>query len=175
MGGTAQDKSKSKTTSRSSSSTHESALSQEQLAILQRREQQYNDYFFPELISALESTDINSPVGAANMAQQGNAINKSFGASENMINQNLAQQGLSGDASGVQAALKASNARTRSSALADAYYNSLLSGQNQKANLLQLGLGMSPTPTSSAQYHQTSETASDSKTKSSGFQWNLSG
>lgn len=142
--------------SSSHSSTSESALSQEQLKILRTREQQYNDWFFPELKKATAETDLNSSVGAARFSQMTGDINKSFASSEKQLTQGLSQQGMLGGPSGVQAALRAKNQRARASALATAYYDTLQDQQGKKANLLQLGASMMPTPTTSAQYHQNS-------------------
>lgn len=144
----------------SESSTLDSALSNEQLSILQNRENQYNEWFFPELQNAVKNTDINSPEGQALMEQQASTINASFDASNRQIKQNLAQQGLLGGGSGgVQASLNAQNQRAKSSALAAAYANQLGQMNSQKASLLGVGAGLMTTPTTSAQYHSTSSSS----------------
>ena len=141
----------------SESSTLDSALSNEQLEILRNRENQYNEWFFPELQTAVKNADINSPEGQALMGQQASTINASFDASNRQIKQNLAQQGLLGGANGgVQASLNAQNQRSKSSALAAAYASQLGQMSTQKANLLGVGAGLMTTPTTSAQYHSTS-------------------
>lgn len=139
----------------SHSETRESALSMEQLKILQNREAQWNNYFFPELQKSIASSDVNTKEGAAQLADAANQINASYGASERQINQNLAQQNLLGQGNGVQTALNAANARAKSSALAQAYYNTLSNMSAQKTQLLGLGAGLMATPTQSAAYHET--------------------
>lgn len=140
----------------SSSSTLDSDLSNEQLEILQNRENQYQEWFFPELKKAVANADMNSEEGKALMGQQAQAINSSFDASARQIKQNLAQQGLLGSKGGVQASLDAQNQRAKTSALSAAYANQLGQMGTQKANLLGLGAGLMTTPTTSAQYHSTS-------------------
>ena len=160
-GGTRQSNSSNESSHTTSNSmTYASELSKEQLKILQQREQQYQDYFFPELKTAIAETNMGSTASNAQMQTQSNAINTSYAAADKQTSQNLAQQGMLGDSSGVSAALKAANNRSRSSALAMAYYNTLQAKQTAKQNLMGLGLGMSPTPTSSAEYY--SKTASNS-------------
>ena len=149
----------------SHSETRESALSMEQLKILQNRESQWNNYFFPELQKAIASSDVNTKEGAAQLSDAANQINASYGASERQINQNLAQQNLLGQGNGVQTALNAANARAKSSALAQAYYNTLSNMSAQKTQLLGLGAGLMATPTQSAAYHETQ----DQQNQSSGF------
>ena len=144
----------------SESSTLDSALSNEQLSILQNREEQYNAWFFPELQNAVKNTDINSAEGQALMGQQASTINASFDSANKQMKQNLAQQGLLGGSNGgVQASLTAQNQRAKSSALAAAYANQLGQMNSQKASLLGVGAGLMTTPTTSAQYHTTSSSS----------------
>jgi hypothetical protein len=159
----------------SSSKTSESALSKTQNRILNERNQLFNDEFWPELMGSIESMNPNIEAGKAEMQLQADAINKSFGATDRQINQNIAQQGLSGSPSGVQAAMKAASERARSSALAQAYYNSLANADAKKANLLQIGASMMPQPTTAAPLHQTSFSFGQNQSKSSGSQFNGGG
>lgn len=141
----------------SSSATVDSELSNEQLEILQNRENQYNEWFFPELKNAVDNSDPNSPQGQALMEQQSNTINASFESADKQIKQRLAQQGMLGSGNnGVQASLDAQNQRAKTSALSAAYANQLGNMSTQKANLLGIGAGLMTTPTTSAQFHSTS-------------------
>lgn len=158
MGGGAQE-------TNSKSSTHESALSLAQTEILRSRQAEFENWFLPELKSSIAETNIGSDQSKAKMALMGNNINTSFDTAQKQTNQTLAQQGLLGTGGGVAAALQAQNNRARSSALAQAYYNTLADNQSAKQNLLQVGASLMPSPTTSAQYHQT--------TQSSGSQWNF--
>lgn len=152
-------------TQSSSSRSSESALSREQLAILQQRQQQYNEWFFPELKNAVAATDVNSEQGRAKLALLGNQATAAFNSAQKQTNQRLQQQGLLGAGSGVGAALQAQNNRALASTLAQGYYNTVADGNKEKTNLLQIGASMMPSPTQSAQYHQSSS--------GSGTQWNF--
>ena len=141
--------------SSSSGRTYDSALSRKQLEILKNREQQYNLWFFPELQNAVAATDVNSQQGQAKLALMGNQINTAYDAAQKQTNQALAQQNLLGYGNGgVAAALQAQNNRARASALAQGYYNTVADSTKEKTNLLQIGAGLMPQPTQSAQYHQ---------------------
>ena len=153
-------------TQSSSSSTKESALSQEQLKILQAREQQFNEWFLPELKNSVAAADVNSEQGQAKLALMGNQVNAAFNTAQKQTNQQLAQQNLLGAGnSGVAAALTAQNNRARASTLAQGYYNTVANGNSEKTNLLQIGASLMPNPTNSAQYHN--------QQSSSGTQWNF--
>ena len=171
MGGYDSQKNSSFQQSSSYTTTKESALSKEQLKILQNREEQYNNYFFPELQKAIASTDPDSSESASKLALQSEQINSAFQSAQKQTNQSLAQQGLLGDKSGVAASLTAKNNRARASALAQSYYNTMTDNASQKATLLGIGASLMPTPTTSAQYHQTSQT--NSSMKSDGSSWGV--
>ena len=149
----------------SSGGTSESALSKAQTEILRSRQAEFENWFLPELKSSIAETNINSDQSKAKMALMGNNINTSFDTAQKQTNQMLAQQGLLGQGGGVAAALQAKNDRARSSALAQAYYNTLADNQRAKQNLLQVGASLMPSTTTSAQYHQSQS--------SSGTQWNF--
>lgn len=146
----------SSSTGHSQSKTLESDLSAEQLQILQNREKQYNEWFFPEMQQAVNSSDMNSPAAQAMMNQQSSAINQSFDASGRKIMQGLSQQGMLGDRSGVAASLNAQNERNKSSALSAAYAAQLGQMNTQKAGLLGTAAGLMTSPTNSAQFHNVS-------------------
>lgn len=163
--------SKSNTSSSSKSNTSESALSREQLGILRQRESQYQQMFFPELVSGIQENSVGSETFNAGMQQRAGEVNAAFNASDRKTTQNLAQQGLLGQSSGVQAAVKASGNRARSSALAQSYYDQLTSANQNKYNFLTLGTAMSPTPTTSAEYHSQSKSSGDSSSWSLQSSW----
>ncbi len=149
--------------------TYESALSREQLGILKQREAQYQQMFFPELVSGIQQNSVGSQAFNAGMQQRAGEVNAAFNASDRKTSQQLAQQGLLGQSSGIQAAVQAASNRARSSALAQSYYDQLTSANQNKYNFLALGTSMSPTPTSSADYHQTTKSTG----KSSGSGWGI--
>lgn len=180
MGSHSHQKQSSK--SSSSSRTLESGLSKEQLAILKQRQQQYNDILMPMVTGALQkgmeqntpgSQTFNTLMG--NNAQQ---VNAAFNSAQQATSQNLARQGIAGQAdTGVSASLKAANERARASALANAYASQLQTSADQQMKWGQLAANfaaqMSPQPTTSAAYHQ--ESKSESKGKSGSHNWGLSG
>ena len=158
----------SSTGSKSTSATSESPLSQEQLKILQNRENIFNSYFWPTYQTALEnSMSMDSDQSKAQLSSASNQINASYNAAEKQTNQRLAQQGLLGDQSGVQAALNAKNNRARASALSEAYYNTLSNNNSNVTNLLGIGSDLMTKPTSSSQYYTTTTSKSD------GSSWNI--
>jgi len=161
------NKSSSSGKSISDSSTYSSELSQKQLKILQQREKQYQDFFFPELKNMLAENSAGSAQFNAQVGANTEQVNAAFDANKSKIQQNLAQQGMLGQAGGVQAALTQANERARASALANAYAEQLNAANANKMNALQLGLAASPTPTTSAEYYQSS--SSRTHNSSSGF------
>jgi len=179
----------------SQSGTRASELSQEQLGILQERRAEANNYFFPELKNAIAENSAGTKQFDAAMAQQAGAINTAYNAAQKATEQSLAQQGLKGSSTGIEAAMKAANNRARSSSLAQAYYNQLAQGQQNKINLLNTMGAMMPQTTNSAEYysssqsqgtsqaqgtstseaggHSESKSQSQSQGKGSGTNWNL--
>ena len=147
--------------------TYSSELSQKQLKILKQREKQYQDFFFPELKNTLAENSAGSAQFNVQFGANAEKVNAAFDANKAKIQQNLAQQGMLGQANGVQAALTQANERARASALANAYAEQLNAANANKMNALQLGLAASPTPTTSAEYYQTN--SSKTKNSSSGF------
>lgn len=154
-------------TSYSNSNTFSSAISQQQLAILKQREQQYQSYFFPEIVNGIKENSVGSSTFNAGVETNANAVNSAFDSSMKSTNQSLAQQGLGG--SGVGAALKAANERSRSSSLASAYMQQLSNANTNKVNYLQVAAAMSPTPTSDVAY----QTTASSKSNGSSNGWGL--
>lgn len=151
----------------SQSGTSESELSKEQLQILQNREQQYNQYFFPEIKNAIEENSAGSSAFNATLSSQANNINSSYDAAQKATEQTLAQQGIDGEKNGVNAALKAANNRARSSSLAQAYYNTLSSANSNKNTLLGTLGSLMTTPTNSAEYYSSSTSQGTSQSQGS--------
>ena len=169
-GGGSKQSGKTKSSSNSFSQTLESGLSQEQLKILQQRQQQYNDYFLPQLVQGLESTNPGSEIFTQQMGNNAQQVNAAFNSSQVATNQILAQHNLAGGVNGASAAaLKAQNERARASALANAYSSQLQNANADRQRFLQLGLGMSPQTTTAAPFHQESTSESESVSKNSGW------
>ncbi len=164
------------------SETRASELSNEQLGILQERRQMANNYFFPELQQSIAENTAGTKQFDAGVAQQASAINTSYDAAQKATEQSLAQQGLKGSRTGVEAAMTAANNRARSSALAQAYYNQLSQAQQNKMNLLNTMGAFMPQTTNSAEYYSSSasqsagqsQSKSESQSSSSGKGWNAS-
>ena len=152
---------KNRQVSDSVSGTRESALSQEQLAILQERRRQYNEIFFPELKRGIQEGDPGSAVFNARLGNNVRQVNAAFDSAQQATEQRLAQQNLAGNSGGVSGALYAQNERARASALANAYAGTLEKGQAQKARYMQFAMGMSPQATTAANYHQSSVSHSE--------------
>lgn len=167
-------KSSGKQSSYSFSQTLESGLSKEQLAILQQRQQQYNDYFLPQLVKGIEDSTPGSSLFVQQMGNNAQQVNAAFDSSQAATNQIIAQHKLAGGMNGAAAAaLKAQNERARASALANAYSSQLQTANADKQKFLQLGLGMSPQTTTAAPFHQQSTSQSTGTQRSSG--WQLAG
>ena len=149
--------------STSQSSTLESAISKQQAEILASREEIFDTDFLPNWQTAYKEIDnsianarkqtgsnidiidnaiaeitYNSPAMKSAMALQSNQINNAFQATQKQTAQNLAKQNLLGTSSGVTASLQGQNERARSSALAEAYYNTVLQNDAKKTDLLSL-------------------------------------
>ena len=171
-GGSQSSSSENNSKSSSTSRTYASELSTEQLKILQERNAQYTSYFFPELQKAISATNSDSAETAATMANQASQINTAYNSGMQNLNQNLAQQGIAGDASGVQAALNQAQQRGRSSALAQAYYKTLSDNTDKKTALLGIASTMMPKATTDSSYYQESESESSGSGSGSGSGWN---
>lgn len=157
--------------SASASNTYKSELSQEQLGILQSRENQYQKYFFPALQAGIAENTAGSQAFNTRLGKTANEINTAFDANQAKIRQQLAQQNMLGSSSGVQAALQQANERSRASALASAYADQLAAADASKTNYLQVAAAMSPQPTNSAEYYSTSSASGAEKRQG----WNVNG
>lgn len=153
----------------SQSGTSESRLSQLQGDILQNRENQYNQYYFPELQKAMQEQSAGGDAFNASMNQQAGQINAAYDAAQKNTVQSLAQQGLAGNKNGVEAALTAANNRARSSSLAQAYANQLAQTQANKNNLLALMGQSMPNTTNSAEYYQNSISQGSSSSQGTSY------
>ena len=140
----------------SQSSTYETALSKEQAAILKQREEQYQKYFFPELVKNLQEV---SKETAFTPTLQSNvqAVNQQAGSAKVQFTQDMAKRGLSG--SGTEAQGLAALSNSKSNLLANAYYQAQQANQAQRNNALQLALAASPTPTTASPLGQISQSS----------------
>ena len=152
----------------SESGTRASELSNEQLGILQERREMANNLFFPELQKSIEANTAGTKEFDAGMALQANAINTSYNAAQKATEQTLAQQGLKGSQTGIEAAMTAANNRARSSSLAQAYFNQLSQGKQNKMNLLNTMGALMPQTTNSAEYYSSSQSQGTSESQSAG-------
>ncbi|MGL6199684.1 MAG: hypothetical protein ACRC3H_12220 [Lachnospiraceae bacterium] len=133
--------------SSSNSSTNYSAITRTQNNILKDRESKFQSTFFPEFMTALNETKDDTLKSTA-FSQAAAGINKAAAGGEKQLNQNLAQRGLAGMASGVEGSLVALQQNNKTNALADAYYKVNQDNTARRDSLLQMSLtGMSPTPT----------------------------
>ena len=140
----------------SQSSTFDTALSKEQAAILKQREEQYQKYFFPELVKNLQ--DVSKETALTPTLQSNvQAVNQQAGSAKVQFTQDMAQRGLSG--SGTEAQGLAALSNSKSNLLANAYYQAQQANQAQKNNALQLALAASPTPTTAAPLGQISQSS----------------
>lgn len=142
------------TASGSESSTVDTKLSNMQADILAKREEQYQSFFFPELINSLEDASGDTMTSSL-MAGNSAGINEQSNSAKRQLLLATGKRGISGSGAELSALAKIENAT--GSMLSDAYNKSKLAQINQKNNMLQLGNGMSPTPTTSAQMGQESD------------------
>lgn len=156
----------SKSVQQSKSGTSESSISKQQSQILANREQTAQNFFFPQVQSEYSRNTEGSSEFNAGMAQQANAINTSFNAAQQATNQGIQQMGLGGSQTGIEAALKASNDRARSSALAQAYNTQLQNAQSNRLSLLSMVGQTVPNATTDTAYHQTSTSSGTSNSQS---------
>lgn len=148
------------------SQTTETQLSKEQAAILKQREEQYQQYFFPELVKNLQ--DVSKETALTPTLQSNvQAVNQQAGSAKVQFTQDMAKRGLSG--SGTEAQGLAALSNSKSNLLANAYYQAQQANQAQKSNALQLALAASPTPTTASPLGQISY--GQGSQSSSGWGW----
>lgn len=135
------------------STTTETQLSKEQAAILKQREEQYQKYFFPELVNSLQDASKETAL-TPTLQSNVQAVNQQAGSAKTQFTQDMAQRGLSG--SGTEAQGLAALSNSKSNLLANAYYQAQQANQTQKNNVLQLALAASPTPTTASPLGQIS-------------------
>lgn len=146
----------SKQSSWSQSSTFDTALSKEQAAILKQREEQYQKYFFPELVKNLQEVSKETAL-TPTLQSNVQAVNQQAGSAKVQFTQDMAKRGLSGSGTETQGLAALSN--SKSNLLANAYYQAQQANQAQKNNALQLALAASPTPTTAAPLGQTTQSS----------------
>lgn len=132
--------------SSSSSRTTETRLSNIQADILAKREEQYQQFFFPELLSDLERT--TGGLDSSMVAGQAQSLATAQGAARTGFERTLAQRGMTGSGVGLLARTKfaGQEAMQRAQFLSSAQQRN----QQLRMGLFQLGLGKSPTPTQAA-------------------------
>lgn len=140
----------------SQSSTFDTALSKEQAAILKQREEQYQKYFFPELVKNLQEVSKETAL-TPTLQSNVQAVNQQAGSAKVQFTQDMAKRGLSGSGTETQGLAALSN--SKSNLLANAYYQAQQANQAQKNNALQLALAASPTPTTAAPLGQTTQSS----------------
>lgn len=140
----------------SQSSTYETALSKEQAAILKQREEQYQKYFFPELVKNLQEVSKETAL-TPTLQSNVQAVNQQAGSAKVQFTQDMAKRGLSG--SGTEAQGLAALSNSKSNLLANAYYQAQQANQAQRNNALQLALAASPTPTTASPLGQISQSS----------------
>lgn len=147
MANASYSQSKSKNESASSSVLMESKLSKEQAKILEKREEQYQEYFFPEIINQLNEstkTGVNMPM----FASTARGINASAGTAKGQLAASMAKRGI--EDSGMAAAGELSIEQAKGASMAEAFFGAQLSQKQQVMNMLQMGGGESPKPTTAA-------------------------
>jgi hypothetical protein len=145
--------------SSSSGKSKETQLSLEQAAILKSRESQYQQFFFPEMVSELKKT--NDPAEQLNSLQpQIKAINTGYLGAKSQLNADLQRRGIADSGIAVQGTTALQQARV--SSLSEAYAKASAEQQAKKLQLLQMGGSMSPTPTSAAPLGSTQKSESGS-------------
>lgn len=140
----------------SQSSTYETALSKEQAAILKQREEQYQKYFFPELVKNLQEVSKETAL-TPTLQSNVQAVNQQAGSAKVQFTQDMAKRGLSGSGTETQGLAALSN--SKSNLLANAYYQAQQANQAQRNNALQLALAASPTPTTASPLGQISQSS----------------
>ena len=138
--------------SMSSSAPVATRLSRIQADILEKREAQYQEYFFPELISQLEES--KRAGDNALFAKTARGIESSSKTASAALSQSMAKRGIQN--SGMAAAGELSIEQAKGASMAEAYFNSLLANKEKTMQLLQMGGSLSPTPTTAAPYGQDS-------------------
>jgi hypothetical protein len=136
------------------SSSGDTALSRAQAEILKAREEQYQAYFFPELLSQMEQ---NRSPGAVTptLAAGRKALDSAAGSAKSQLTQSLNQRGLAG--SGVETQGLVALESSKMSALADMAAKAEQERRNRALNLLQMGGSLSPSPTQAAPLSQESK------------------
>jgi hypothetical protein len=140
--------------SKSESKTRETELSREQARILRIRQEQYEQYFFPEIVRELQSSSDT----AALARPQVEDIGLSQQVATKQFESQMARRGLAG--SGVEAAGLSNIQEAGMQARSGALQSALMQGRQQRMSALQMGLSGSPTPTTAAPLGQESKASS---------------
>jgi len=151
--------------SRSSSSQKESPLAVAQRGILNNREAQYQSYFFPALATEIKSLEARDGEPSGAEARQIGAVSQAFDQQQVQLDRSLEQRGITG---GLSALAQTQLATARANSVGAA---TVAAGENRKSRLTQLvqiGGGMSPTPTTAAPILSRSSSKSRSRSFSMG-------
>ena len=144
-------------------------LSRIQADILEKREEQYQEYFFPELIDQLE--EANKTGDNALFKKTARGIESSSRTAKNALSESMSKRGIQD--SGMAAAGELSVEQAKGASLAEAYFNSQLANKEKAMQLLQMGGSFSPTPTTAAPYGMQSQSHSWGSSKNIGISGNI--
>lgn len=144
----------------------ESALSKEQAKILKKHEEQYQQYFFPELKNQLEESKKGGE-GNILFAKTAAGINDNAQTQQMKLADAMARRGIQDSGSALAGNMSIEQAK--GAALANAYFNSQLQNKQKTMSILQMGMGMSPRPTTAAPVGQEGERAGNTHNASWGF------
>jgi len=138
--------------SKSGSSSSETTLTKEQGKLLKEREKQYQAYFFPRLVGMLEEAE--SGKLDPGVAQAAAGTERAFRGAQTALDRSIAQRGLQD--SGVGVLGQAQLFGTKASALSNLYQTAASDQFNKRAQLLQMGGSLAPTPTTATPMKQQS-------------------
>lgn len=140
--------------SKSSSRTLESTLSKRQATILKKREEQYQQFFFPEMLGIVSDVNMDNALASPQVSN----ANQAYETALSSFSTQAARRGLSG--SGFEAVGLASLGGAKANAVSSAVSAGQQQGLANRMSLMQIAQGFAPTPTQSAQYHQKASSSS---------------
>lgn len=141
----------------SSSKTSDSTLSKAQAAILQSREELFENFFFPEFLSAFQATKDSGFTG--NLREQAIATtNKAFAGAKQGLLKDFGRRGVQGTGVAAQGLTQLHTAKART--VAELSQNAEIQRRGEQSKLFQIFQGSTPTPTQSAPFNQKSSTNS---------------
>ena len=133
--------------SKKSSRQKQSPLAKEQQKILAERQAQFNEFFFPEMVSDIRSTTAQPGGDPALIAGTVGRTNEQFDLAQSRLQNQLAQRGVSGGfVNTALSNLEANRAGTLANVRQQGYLNTL----KQRQSLLGLAQGLAPRTTTAA-------------------------